>query len=211
MWKAIREFLEAVLLAALVFFVLQTTVQNFKVEGSSMKPTLADAQYLLVNKAVYTRFDLARISRFVPFWDVKAPRTVFPFHPPNRGDVIVFRFPKDPRRDFVKRVIGLPGEKVEMVQGDVYINGELLREPYLADKGGYSMAARVVGPGQYFVLGDNRGGSNDSRDWGTVPLEDVIGKVWFTYWPTSRLRLIHSMALPLGYATSLAHQEGRLP
>jgi signal peptidase I len=198
MGQAIREFVEAVLLALVVFFVLQTSVQNFKVEGSSMEPTLEEGQYFLVNKLVYLRVDLKRLSRLVPFWEVKERRLVFPFHPPRRGEVVVFRYPRDPRRDFVKRVVGLPGERVEIRNGVVYINGSPLEEPYVTIRSPGSTNPVRLGPEQYYVLGDNRRSSNDSRDWGPVPLDYIIGKVWVSYWPPSRLGFLSGVTLNPG-------------
>ena len=185
MSRVAREFVEAVVLAIVVFFLIQTSVQNFKVEGSSMYPTLEENQYLLVSKLVYLRVDMGRLSRIVPFWDATKPAERFAIHPPKRGEVIVFRFPKDPTRDFVKRVIGLPGEQVEVRQGTVYINGTALAEPYLKQHDQSNMQRLNLGQNEYFVLGDNRSYSNDSRAWGAVPQDNMIGKVWFVYWPVS--------------------------
>lgn len=184
-----REFLEAVLLALVVFLFIQTSVQNFKVEGSSMRPTLEGGQYLLVNKLVYFKIDQERLSRIIPFWRVDASRESFALHPPERGEVIVFQFP-DPnpenrRRDFVKRVIGIPGDRVEIREGTVYLNGAALAEPYITVQDTTNMRQRHMGDKEYFVLGDNRRGSNDSRSWGPVPEENILGKVWVVYWPVS--------------------------
>ncbi len=184
-----REFLEAVLLALVVFLFIQTSVQNFKVEGSSMRPTLEGGQYLLVNKLVYFKIDQERLSRIIPFWKVDTSRESFALHPPERGEVIVFRFP-DPnpenrRRDFVKRVIGVPGDRVEIREGTVYLNGDPLAEPYITVQDNTTIRERRMGDKEYFVLGDNRRGSNDSRTWGPVPEENILGKVWVVYWPIS--------------------------
>ena len=123
--------MEAVLLALVVFLFIQTSVQNFKVEGSSMHPTLEGGQYLLVNKLVYLKIDQDRLSPIVPFWNVERHEQHFAVHPPKQGDVIVFRFPRDPSRDFVKRVIGLPGDVLSMEDGFIRVNGQTLEEPYL--------------------------------------------------------------------------------
>jgi len=181
-----REFLEAIILAVVVFVVIQTSIQNFKVEGSSMDPTLEGGQYLLVNKLVYLRVNLERLARIAPFWQLDHPSRGFPFHPPKRGEVIVFHFPGDPERDFVKRVVGLPGEVVMVRGGTVFINNVPLEEPYITRRDESNMAANHLGEKQYFVLGDNRRSSNDSRNWGPVPEENVVGKVWLVYWPFSR-------------------------
>ncbi len=187
-----REFVEAIVLALIVFLVIQTSIRNFKVDGSSMRPILEGGQYLLVNKLVYSKIETERLSRILPFWNADKPSGHFAIHPPQRGEVIVFRFPKDPRKDFVKRVIGLPGEKVELRRGTVYIDGTPLEEPYLTAQDNSTRPAVLLGEKQYFVLGDNRRSSNDSRTWGPVPEENVVGKVWVVYWPFSNLQLINT-------------------
>lgn len=181
-----REFLEAIVLAMVVFLVIQTSIQNFKVEGSSMQPTLEGGQYLLVNKLVYLRMDQDRLSRMIPFWSVTSGEQSFAVHPPRRGEVIVFHFPRDPSRDFVKRVIGVPGDTVEIRNGVVMVNGQVMDEPYLTSRDNSSLSRVTIGEGEYFVLGDNRRGSNDSRNWGTVPEANILGKVWIIYWPLSQ-------------------------
>ena len=109
-----REVLEAVMLALVVLIVLQATVRNFKVEGSSMAPTLESGQFLVVDQASFLKFDQERLSRVVPFWNVDESQPQFAFDPPQRGEIIVFQYPRDPTKDFVKRVIGLPGDTVEV-------------------------------------------------------------------------------------------------
>jgi signal peptidase I len=190
MSSVVREFLEAILLALLVFLVIQTSIQNFRVEGSSMHPTLEGGQYLLVNKLVYFRIDQERLSRIIPFWKVAGSTENFAVHPPQRGEVIVFAFPRDPTRDFVKRVIGVPGDRVEIREGTVFVNGEALDEPYITDHDSSDMREMTLQDKQYFVLGDNRRGSNDSRNWGPVPEENILGKVWIIYWPLSNWDLL---------------------
>jgi signal peptidase I len=190
MSSIVREFLEAVVLALVVFLVIQTSIQNFKVEGSSMHPTLEGGQYLLVNKLVYFRIDKERLSRIIPFWKVDDTEQSFAVHPPLRGEVIVFHFPRDPSRDFVKRVIGLPGDRVRIHNGTVYVNGLALNESYLTSRDTSNMDQVFLREGEYFVLGDNRRGSNDSRNWGPVPEEEILGKVWIIYWPLSKWGLL---------------------
>jgi len=197
MSRAVREIVEAIVLALVVFIVIQASAGNFKVDGSSMHPTLEGGQYLLVNKLVYFQVDTQRLSRIIPFWKVDRPSKHFAIHPPKRGEVIVFRFPRDPSKDFVKRVVGLPGESVELRQGTVYINGVALKEPYLTTPGHSTDPPIRVGEKQYYVLGDNRVGSNDSRAWGPVPEENLLGKVWLVYWPFNELELLNSAALSL--------------
>ena len=187
MTAVMREILEAMALAIIVFLVIQASAQNFRVEGSSMSPTLEGRQYLLVNKLVFFKFDVERFSRIIPFWKVEDSRVSHPVRPPRFGEIIVFRFPGEPDRDFVKRVIGLPGDEIEIVEGQVKINGFVYNEPYLNGPFNYNMDPRRMSEGEYFVMGDNRSHSNDSRNWGPVPEENVVGKVWLVYWPFSQL------------------------
>ena len=194
MARVVRELLEAFILALIVFLVIQTSVRNFKVEGSSMHPTLESGEYLLVNKLVYFPVDTHRLSRIIPFWKVDQSTDRFAARAPQRSEVIVFRFPRDPTKDFVKRVIGLPGEQVEIRQGKVYIDGAPLDEPYITRKDKFNMDPMLLGEREYFVLGDNRRSSNDSRTWGPVPEKNLLGKVWFVYWPLSELHLLDSFS-----------------
>ena len=186
----IREVLKTILLALLIFMALQASIQNFRVEGSSMDPTLSDRQYLLVNKLLYYRLDKARLARWLPFFDAEEGDNLYPFHPPNRGEVVVFRFPRDESRDFVKRVIGVPGDEVEIRDGRVFVNDRALQESYVLGSSNCSFPQTCqihLKDGEYFVLGDNRPASNDSRDWGPVRLDNIIGRVWVSYWPFSEL------------------------
>ncbi len=195
MKAALRELLETVLLALIIFLAVRSVVQNFKVEGSSMEPNLHTGEYLLVNKAVYLSFDLSPLTEGLPLIGGLANGPVFPFHPPQRGEVVVFRFPKDPSRDFIKRVIGTPGETVEVKGGKVYIDGTQLSEPYIYEAPNYSLEPELVPPDHYFVLGDNRNSSSDSRIWGMVPRENIVGKAWFTYWPMNSWGLVPNYPL----------------
>ena len=190
-----REVIEAVLLAVMVFMLLQTTVRNFKVDGSSMDPTLVNGQYLLVNRLVYLRIEMDRFSSIVPFWQAEEDSVRYAIHPPERGEVIVFEFPdvipSNPKRDFVKRVIGLPGETIEVKDGVPFVDGVVLEEPYLTTKDGSNGRKVELGAGEYYVIGDNRAHSNDSRRWGAVPEENLRGKVWMIYWPAPRIHILN--------------------
>ena len=156
-------FFTALIAILVVIFV----VQPVKVEGTSMEPRLKPQDRVLVNKFVYY------------------------FSGVERGDIVVFWYPKDQTKSFIKRVIGLPGETVEVRSGVVYLNGEELSEPYLPGDFDYeSYALQVVPPDHYFVLGDHRNSSNDSRDWGFVPEQNIFGEAVFRYWPLSNLGLI---------------------
>ena len=180
----VEDLLETIALALLMFLLLQVTVRNYRVELSSMEATLFPKDRLVVNKLVYAHVDSESIDRLVPFVDIwDEQKELFPFHEPRRGEVIVFRYPLDPTRDFVKRVIGLPGETVEIHRGTVKIDGEALEEPYLVGRDFNSLGPTLVPPESYFVIGDNRNGSSDSRHWGPVPLENIVGKVLVRYWP----------------------------
>ena len=180
----IRELFETVILALLIFLGLQFSVQTYRVEGSSMTPTLDEGQYLIVNKLVYFNIDPRDLTTLLPFVDIDRDEPpFFPFHRPHRGEIVIFRFPQDPSRDFVKRVIGVPGDKVEMRQGEVFVNDVRLDEPYITRRSSTSMEPLFVPSDSYFVLGDNRVLSNDSRTWGPVPADNIKGKAWVTYWP----------------------------
>ena len=190
-----REIIEAVILAAVVFMLLQVTVRNFKVDGSRMDPTLGDGQYLLVNRLVYLRVELDRLAKIVPFWKAGEGSSRHAIHAPKRGEVIVFEFPdsnpNNPKKDFVKRVVGLPGETMRMFDGKVFVNEEVLNEPYLSHKDHSNASKVTLGAGEYYVLGDNRAHSNDSRSWGAVPDANIRGKVWMVYWPAPGIQIIN--------------------
>ncbi len=221
--KIIREILITAALAGLAFFVIQTTFQNFRVEGSSMETTLDSGQLVLVNKVLYREIHVGSWAKLVPFLDNGSDGIVRPFHKPHRGEVVVFKFPGDPSRKFIKRIIGVPGDVVEMRSGVVFLNGERLEEVYVENPGTFTMngrwadrlrpavedidfvtvyldenqerRARVQVPeGYYWVLGDNRVGSSDSREWGLLPEENVVGKAWVTYWPLSSWGMLSSFA-----------------
>ena len=185
-----REITEAVLIALVVLVVLQTTVRNFKVEGSSMAPTLEGGQYLVVDQASFFKFDKERLSRAVPFWKTSGHEPQYAFDPPGRGEIIVFNYPLDPEKDFVKRVVGLPGERVEVLAGTVYVDGEALPEPYLERKDRSDAPPLTLGEKEYYVIGDNRRNSNDSRSWGAVPEDNIVGRVWLVYWPWDDIHVV---------------------
>ena len=189
-----REILEAVLLALVVLIVLQGTVRNFKVDGSSMAPTLESGQFLVVDQASFLKFDRERLSRAVPFWKAAKSPPDFAFDPPERGEIIVFQYPRDDTKDFVKRVLGLPGETVEVRSGTVYVDGEAIHEPYLQRLDNSSVPSLTLGEREYYVIGDNRRNSNDSRAWGPVPEDNIVGRVWLVYWPWDDFHFVDSLA-----------------
>ncbi|MEX2431044.1 MAG: signal peptidase I, partial [Dehalococcoidia bacterium] len=183
MRAATREAIETIALAIFLVLVLQATVANFRVEGPSMDPRLHNHDRVLVNKALYMQVNAARVDRFVPGVDGEEGEIWHPFRSPERGDVIVFQYPRDPGENFVKRVIGLPGETVHVEGSLVFIDGVLLEEPYIEHEAHDPPIERVVPPNHYFVMGDNRAQSDDSRSGWTVPQENIVGKVWVSYWP----------------------------
>ena len=162
-----RDLMVSVVIAIIVILFLY---QPVKVEGTSMTPSLINDERIFINKFVY-RFGLSDIGR---------------------GDTVVFWAPEDQSKSYIKRVIGVPGDIVEIDHGTVVLNGKALDEPYVPERNRdrISMARRVVEAGHYFVLGDHRNSSNDSRSWGTVPRESIYGKAVFVYWPLERLGLL---------------------
>ena len=192
------ELIQTLVLAALIFLMVRGVAQNFRVEGPSMEPGLHNGQYLLVNKAVYFKLDLDKLGKYIPFIDGGDNPSRFLFHGPERGDVIVFRYPRDPSRDFIKRIIGVPGDSVSISDGVVSVNGKVLDESYINGGANSEMEALVVPEGSYFVMGDNRPNSSDSRNWGFVPEENIIGKAMFSYWPMSEFGGVGNTSIDLG-------------
>ena len=162
-YRLVREVIETIVLTVLMFLIIRMAVQNFQIQGHSMEPNFHDQELVLVDKWTYL------------------------FHTPARGDVVVFVAPPQPDQDYIKRVVGLPGDVVTVQGTQVYVNGKLLQEsyvkPYNQGNPWPSFSNRVIPPGDYFVLGDNRGGSSDSRDWGCLPRANIIGRVGLVYWP----------------------------
>jgi signal peptidase I len=160
-----RDIIFAV--AAAIFIVI-FIIQPVKVEGTSMQPRLVDQERIFVNRFIYRFEDI------------------------HRGDIVVFWYPRDTNKSFIKRVVAIPGDLVEIRNGVVVVNGREAQEPYLdpefRDRDSYSRT--IVPPDQYFVLGDHRNSSNDSRNWGFVPRNLIYGKAVFRYWPMSRLGLV---------------------
>lgn len=197
-----REIIETLILAGLIFLAVRGVIQNFRVEGASMDPSLDNGQYLLVNKAIYFRVDMDKIHNILPFVPGDGDDERHLFRAPRRGDVVVFRFHLDDNRDFIKRVIGVPGDTVEVRDGTVFIDGQPLTEDYILAPPDYTYGPRVVPAGHYFVLGDNRRNSYDSHAWGGqcgadelcefVPEENIIGQAWIGYWPWEDLGLINN-------------------
>ncbi|MGD8397319.1 MAG: signal peptidase I [Anaerolineae bacterium] len=158
--SALREMVETILLTLLIYVLVRTFLfENYRVDGHSMLPTLQDDQFVIVNKLGYR------------------------LHEPQRGDIIVFRDPRSPDRKLIKRVVGMPGEVIETRSGQVYVDGQLLDEPYIQAPARYSQPSTQIPAGNYYVLGDNRNNSSDSHSWGNLPEDRIVGKAWLSYWP----------------------------
>lgn len=187
----VRELVETGLLALLVFLSVRSSFQNFKVDGTSMSPTLENGEFLIVNKLIYSEVDLNKLSNFLPFIHAGDDPTRNVFHGPERGDIIVLKDPRNPNVDLIKRVIGLPGETVQIENGQVYINDMLLEEPYITTRWFDNKPKVTIPADEYYVLGDNRSNSLDSRSTqvGFVHKDLIIGKALLSYWPTSKFGL----------------------
>lgn len=149
----------------LALLVLHVSIQTFRIDGESMEPTLQNQEFVLINKVAYL------------------------LQPPARGDIIVFQYPLNPQQTYVKRIIAMPGDIISVINETVIINGVALHENYLNKDDALNpypaINNYIVGPDEYFVMGDNRGDSSDSRDWGFVPRQNIIGKAELVYWPSS--------------------------
>ena len=172
--KIFRDIIAPVLLGLAVFALFHVTIGSFKVYGSSMLPTIEEGEYIMVSKAAYF------------------------FSQPQRGDIIVFDSPQDPRSDLIKRIIALPGDTVEIRDDKVIVNGTPLAEPYTLEPPHYLMMPEEIPAGHYFVLGDNRNNSSDSHRGWTAPRQNIVGKAWITYWPPYKWRLIPSYKVNVG-------------
>ncbi len=187
MKSVFREYAEAAAIAVILALFIRTfVVQAFKIPSGSMIPTLLVGDHILVNKFMY--------GVKIPF----ANKTLIPIGAPQRDDVIVFIYPVDKSKDFIKRVIGLPGETLEINDRKIYINGKLFEDTYGVFKdsrrhfGKDNYGPFTIPEGHLFVMGDNRDNSHDSRFWGTVPLESVKGKALIIYWSWPHIkRFLH--------------------
>ncbi len=160
------DILETLLLSVVLFFLINAVSARIRIDGSSMEPNLHHGEFVIVSKVNY------RIGE------------------PERGDVVVFDFPRNITKEYIKRVIGLPGEQILIKDGVVYVDGEAINEPYLMMEPRYE-GDWVVPEGSLFVLGDNRNNSSDSHNWGMVPMENVIGEALLVYWPPESWGLIN--------------------
>jgi signal peptidase I len=174
--STLREYTESILIAAILALFIRTFVfQAFKIPTGSMEDNLLVGDHILVNKFIYG-------PTATPLEEL-----LLPVRPLERQDVIVFRAPQEPDKDFIKRTMGLPGENVVVEGGEVVVDGAPIDDPYANHKASYGSFHDTrepidVGPGEYFVMGDNRENSRDSRYWGTVPRSHVKGKAMLVYW-----------------------------
>lgn len=189
--SALREIIETALLALLIFVLVRTFVLNFKVDGRSMLPTFENGEMLLVNRNAYRSLDAWDVIDWIPGVDERNVTPILDFGEPERGDVVVFT-PPEPgqQKPYIKRVIALPGDEVAIRDNGVYVNGVALDEEYVGGResvcpGGWQSCGPLTVPeGSYYVMGDNRVNSEDSRFFGPVPEENIIGKAWVVYWPS---------------------------
>lgn len=192
--SAVREIIETLLLAFVIFVGVRALVLNFRVDGMSMAPNLHNKEMLLVNRNAYFHFDLNRVLNVLPWEDRQGKDVVYLFHPPQRGDIIVFNPPTVSDKPYIKRVLGLGGDTMEVKGGSLFVNGVKVDEPYIApnitDCNQANCQPWTVPDGDIFVMGDNRRNSSDSRVFGVVKIDSIIGKAWLTYWPLSDFGLV---------------------
>jgi signal peptidase I len=171
-FRGLMDIVETLVISVALFLVINSITARIRVDGFSMVPTLQDGEFVIVNKLAYR------------------------FGAPHLGDVIVFRYPRDPRQEYIKRVVGLPGDHLMMQNGQLSVNGVEIVEPYIAASPRYN-GEWFVPEDSLFVLGDNRNNSSDSHTWGQVPLENVIGKALFVYWPPEEWGTLTTASLSL--------------
>jgi len=184
--SALREWVESLVIAFILAMVIRTfLVQAFKIPTGSMQNTLLEGDLILVNKFIY--------GAKIPFTEVRLPAV----RQPKRGDVIVFIYPENPKKDFIKRLVAVGGETVEIKNGTIYINNQPLLNPlfsqrYYYNRGEFGQEGQklVVPKDNFFVLGDNSASSQDSRFWGFVPGKNILGQAMVIYWPPPRIRII---------------------
>ncbi len=173
--KLWRDIAETLLLTAVVFLVVNALIGRFRIEQVSMEPNLHEGEYVIVDKVSYGLRD------------------------PQRGEIVVLKRANQP--DLIKRVIGLPNETLEVRDGQVFVNGAPLNEPYIQGPINQTMSPQQIEAGQYFVMGDNRNNSSDSRSFGAIPRNDIVGRAWIIYWPPKDWQVLPTPA----YALALSH------
>jgi signal peptidase I len=211
--SVLREWIESIAIAlVLAVFIRTYFVQPFKIPSGSMRMTLVEGDHLFVNKLRYGPILLPELHSpdFLRQWfgsdfDIHWPEFLHPlenirlpgFGKPERGDVVVFVYPGDRTKDFIKRLIGMPGDKLEIKDGAVFVNDRRVLEPrirnqYYYNRGDYGREGVpvTIPPGHYFMMGDNSASSHDSRYWGFIEEKDIVGKADLLFWPLNRVRLI---------------------
>jgi len=161
----LTETIQTIVLAVVLYFLIDSVIARVRVENISMLPTLQPGEFILVNKLAYKLSDI------------------------RGGDIIIFHFPQDPREEYIKRVIGVPGDVINVQNNNVFVNNRALTEPYISAAPQYT-GSWTVPQGQVFVLGDNRNQSSDSHSWGFVPVENVVGKALVIYWPFDQAKIL---------------------
>lgn len=173
-WLLLRELLETIVLSLVIFLLIRLVIQNYRIESHSMQPNFYEGEFILVNKLA------------------------FKLGEPTRGEVIVFHNPGNIEEDYIKRVIGLPGDVVEIRDQTVYINGQELAEPYATNPFRDNYGPETVPTNHLFVMGDNRGNSSDSRRIGPIPEDLIVGQAWLRVWPFDRWGIIQHYELEPG-------------
>ncbi len=176
--RILIEIIETIVLALVLFFAINFVTARIRVDGSSMEPNFHNGDYVIVNRLAYQMGDI------------------------ERGDVVVFPFPQNPEEDYIKRVIGLPGDEVAIYGGVVYVNDTPITEPYIASPPVNDLAALIVPDGFIYVLGDNRNASSDSRNWGPLSISAIIGKAIFRYYPFDNIGIIDHPVLEVSAASN---------
>jgi signal peptidase I len=210
--------LRVVIVTGVIVLGLRAVVQNFRVEGASMLPNFGAGQAVVVSRIAYFHVEQTPLARVLPTTHQGSTRYLF--GGPQRGDVVVFRAPMEPDTDFIKRIVGLPGDSVAVHNGKVSVNGVPLDEPYIEFPATYNFpgdgSARIVPDDQYFVLGDNRPDSFDSHLGWLVPVDHLIGRAWIRYWPPGELGVVQSGAVTVAQgsadsSTALSRSMNALP
>ena len=184
--SVVREWVESIVVAFILAMIIRTfVIQAFKIPSGSMRSTLLEGDLILVNKFIY--------GAKIPFIDLNLPA----LRQPKKGDVIVFIYPDSPKKDFIKRLAGLPGETLEIKNGTVYVNDKplidsIFNQRYYYNRGEFGQEGRKIKipDDNFFVLGDNSASSQDSRYWGFVPRKNILGKALLIYWPPQRIKII---------------------
>lgn len=175
-WSMVRELVETVVLSLIIFLLIRQVVQNYRIENHSMEPNFYEGQFVLVNKLAY------RLGQ------------------PDRGDVVVFHNPSNTNEDYIKRIIGLPGDMVEVHDQTVFVNGQPLIEDFPHNPIQFNdyLPPTLVGENQLFVMGDNRPNSSDSRVFGPISQDLAVGQAWLRIWPLNVFGLVQHVDIPLG-------------